>query len=456
MTKEQYLVKLDKKIQKLSNKLAKAESKENNFKIRLLRAKIQMLEAQKEEEYVEKTFKEKLRFNFTNQKSNFSSSELIYQLELNRVVLDKTVIKKAKLVSKVNDLIFKRKEKGKGANRSIIRKNIKITRCEAKIIRCTDNDKRILEGNFSKYNFFQRVSIWFKQIPYEHQKIFWGVLFVSPWIIGAMIFFVWPLLTTIVYSFLDLEPLQGGGFATKFIDFDNYVAVFTTYTVNGTIFIQALLSSTSDLLINLPVILIFSLLIAVILNTKFKGSTFIKAIFFIPVVFNSDVISLTLSGQFGSNLQNAGSYFGALNSFKGFLTSLGVGSGIVSFLISSVDRIFEIINLSGVQILLFLSAIQSIPRNLYEAASVEGATKYETFWKITFPMVTPIFLTALVYTIVDSFSTSAIMTYINSAKGAVEYGIGSAISVMYAIVSLAVVGIAFLIMKGVVFYYDER
>ena len=300
------------------------------------------------------------------------------------------------------------------------------------------------------------MSIWFKNIPYENQKIIFGVLFTLPWFIGAILFFVLPLITTLYYIFLKLVPKTGGGFEISFYGFKNYITAFSNYTVNNQIFVQVLLDATTDLLINLPVILIFSLLIAVLLNTKFKGSTLVKAIFFIPVVFNSEVINLTLSREFGSQLQNAGSYFGALEGFKTFVMSVGIGKGLVSFLISSVDRIFEIINLSGVQILVFLAAIQSIPRNLYEAAKVEGCTTYETFWKITFPMVTPIFLTALIYTIVDTFAKSTIMEFINAARGQTNYGLGSAIAVIYMIVNVLVVAIAFLLMKGIVFYYDEK
>lgn len=452
---EKYISKLNKKIEKHTKKLEKIEDK-NSYKYRLLLAKVNMYNNMLTEEKSEVSFKDKLKFNFTNQKSEFLKSELIYQKELNQINLEKTEIKKQNLIINTSNLIQKFKEKGKKPTKNIIRKNIKLTRLEAKLIRLRDNNKIIAEGHFTKYNFFQKTNIWFKNIPYENQKIIFGVLFTIPWFIGAMVFFIWPLLTTFYYSFLKLTPLQGGGFTTEFIDIENYVYAFKSYTVNSSIFIQALLDSTTELLINLPVILIFSLLIAVLLNTKFKGSTLVKAIFFIPVVFNSDVINLTLSREFGAQLQNAGSYFGALNGFKNFLMSFGIGKGLVSFLISSVDRIFTIINLSGVQILVFLAAIQSIPRNLYEAAKVEGATTYETFWKITFPMVTPIFLTALIYTIVDSFSRSTIMTFIEQARSDVNYGLGSAVAMIYMLVNIIVVAVAFLLMKGIVFYYDEK
>lgn len=454
MDNEKYILKLNKKIEKYTKKLTKLEP--FSYKYRLLEAKVQMLEAMKCEECVEKTFLQKLKFNFTKQKSEFNEAELIYQNVLNDVNLEKLEVKKNNLINSTSVLIQKRKEKGKKPTKCIIRRNIKITRLEAKLIRLRDNTVRIKEGHFAKYNFFQKLSIWFKNIPYENQKIIFGVIFTIPWFIGAMVFFIWPLITTFYYSFLELTPLQGGGFSSKFILFDNYIYAFKDYTVNSQIFIQALLDSTKDLLINLPVILIFSLLIAVLLNTKFKGSTLVKAIFFIPVVFNSEIINLTLSREFGAQLQSSGSYFGALNGFKTFLMSVGIGNGLVSFLISSVDRIFDIINLSGVQILVFLAAIQSIPRNLYEAAKVEGATTYETFWKITFPMVTPIFLTALIYTIVDSFSRSTIMQFIETARADVNYGLGSAVAMVYMIVNILVVAFAFLLMKGIVFYYDEK
>ena len=118
--------------------------------------------------------------------------------------------------------------------------------------------------------------------------------------------------------------------------------------------------------------------------------------------------------------------------------------------------IYSTISYAGVQILIFLAAIQSVPAHLYEAAKIEGATKYEEFWKITLPMVSPMILTVVVYTIVDSFLRSDLNEYIQQLAKNPLYGFHAAASWSYIIVSLLILGIALLVLKKVVFYYDEK
>ena len=215
-----------------------------------------------------------------------------------------------------------------------------------------------------------------------------------------------------------------------------------------------------DIVIDLPTILIFSLFIAVLLNTRFKGHEIVKAIFFIPVIFNMTVINNTLTGTFGqlfdSNLDDG---FILSQQFSGFLMQIVIGNNLVEFLTSAVDRIFTIVNMSGIQILIFIAALQSIPPHLYEAAKVEGATQYEMFWKITMPMVSPMILTTAVYTIVDSFATSDIMRFMTvNSQGTTmatnQPGLYSAISIIYFLANALIILIIFGLMRKAVFYYD--
>ncbi|MDI9508197.1 MAG: ABC transporter permease subunit, partial [Bacillota bacterium] len=133
---------------------------------------------------------------------------------------------------------------------------------------------------------------------------------------------------------------------------------------------------------------------------------------------------------------------------------------LIDFLISAVDRIFTIVNMSGIQILMFIAALQSIPKHLYEAAKVEGATSYEMFWKITFPMVSPIIMTAIVFTIVNSFATSEIMNFMTvNSQGTTmatnNPGLYSAIAIIYFLANALIIAAAFVIMRKVVFYHDK-
>ncbi len=139
---------------------------------------------------------------------------------------------------------------------------------------------------------------------------------------------------------------------------------------------------------------------------------------------------------------------------------IGIGTGLVEFLTEAVDRIFTIVNMSGIQILIFIAALKSIPSHLYEAAKVEGATKYEMFWKITIPMVSPMILTTVVYTVVDNFSTSDIIQFMTVNSQGTNMatnmpGLYSAISILYFLVNALIILFVFFLLKRVVFYYDD-
>jgi ABC-type glycerol-3-phosphate transport system permease component len=133
----------------------------------------------------------------------------------------------------------------------------------------------------------------------------------------------------------------------------------------------------------------------------------------------------------------------------------GFPKALVLYLTGAVDRIYEIISSSGVQILIFLAALQSISPSLYEAAKMEGATGYEIFWKITFPMVSPLILTNTIYSIIDSFNNNSMSRLISStAFASFEFGISAAMSWIYfLVISLLLIMIGWIVSKRV-FYYD--
>ena len=336
-----------------------------------------------------------------------------------------------------------------------------IDKVKAKIQKYTLHQYKLDSLTLEKLSVVGRIKALYSNLNYQQQKVVFGILFILPWFIGFCIFFARPLITTIWWSFNDMTIKEGGGYNYQFVGFGNYKNLFTTVTLSGITFPEMLTSSIIEILINLPVIIIFSLFIAVLLNKKFKGSELIKALFFIPVVFNMSVINNTLQGVFGQMLNsdlNEG--FVLSQKFSGFLYQIGIGTNLVEFLTGAVDRIFTIVNKSGIQILIFIAGLKSIPNHLYEAAKVEGATKYEMFWKITIPMVSPIILTSIVYTVVDSFETSAIIQFMTvNSQGTTmatnQPGLYSAISIIYFLANALIILIAFLLLKKVVFYYDE-
>jgi len=320
---------------------------------------------------------------------------------------------------------------------------------------------RLEEGKYEKLNFFQKITKHFSNLSYQTQKVIFGILFLLPWIAGFCLFFAIPVGTTIWWSLNDMTIAEGGGYDYVFAGFQNYQDVFGSELLGGLTMYERLSQSILDILVDLPTILIFSLFIAVLLNTKFKGHQLVKAIFFIPVIYNMTVINNTLSGQFGTLFRSdLDQGFVLSQQFSDFVMQIGIGNGLVGFLADAVNRIFTIVNKSGIQILVFIAALQSIPAHLYEAAKVEGATKYEMFWKITIPMISPMVLTAAVYTIVDSFVGSELMQFmtVNSQGTTMSTnrpGLYSAISIVYFLANAFIIAIIFLLMRKRVFYYDK-
>lgn len=322
----------------------------------------------------------------------------------------------------------------------------------------------------------------YDKMTHAHQKLFVAFMFLTPVLLGFLIFYLYPLILSLIYAFSTVSVQKEGGLLVKFGQhqvngewvrdlFYNFKELFTGTTGmlpvrNATSGIdekislfQALVQTSWQTILNTVVITIFSLLIAVMLNGKFKGRAIVRAIFFLPVILNSEAIAAaTESTQAIDQMLNSVGSNALTNIFdmKAFMTSIGVPAKMVSFLNNITSTIYSTISYAGIQILIFLAAIQSVPQHLYEAAHIEGATKYEEFWKITLPMVSPMILTVVVYTVVDSFLRSDLNKYVQQLAKNPLYGFHAAASWSYIIVSLTILGLAMLVLRKVVFYYDER
>ena len=285
-------------------------------------------------------------------------------------------------------------------------------------------------------------------ISYESKQAFTGFMFVLPWFIGFLLFFATPCFQSLKYAF------------SKVAVFDNYKCTwyglgnFKDILTGGATYLQALLDTLLDLAVNVPIILIFSLFVAVLLNRKFMGRGLVRAIFFLPVIVTTGVVMTTFNSTSDAtevmegNVGN-GVLFEVANAAD-FLTELGLNETLTSYMSMVADRIFDVVWDSGIQILLFLAALQGISPSLYEASDVEGATAWETFWLITFPNVAPIILVNIVYTIVDTFSDTdnavliEIDKYINSTF---NFGSAAAASWTFFLVVLIIIGVVFGLFK---------
>lgn len=316
----------------------------------------------------------------------------------------------------------------------------------------------------------------YDKLRYEQQKVFISVLFLLPTIIGFLLFFLYPLIQSFIYSFSTVEIFQGGinihfgkAFTVEAIQNKDYstpdpnvTTIFFNYIYalrENIDFPVQLWNTVSDTVIDTVVITIFSLLIAVMLNGEFKGRGIVRAIFFLPVIFNSEAISAALESSSSLSTlasQGASGALSQLFNMEMFLTELKIPKTLVTFLGGITSTIYDTISYSGIQILIFLAAIQSVPKHLYEAAKIEGATKYESFWKITLPMVSPMVSTVIVYTVVDSFLRSEINNIIDLQYKNSEYGRHAAMSWIYLIASSLILLIMLGIVSRFVFYYDDK
>ena len=245
-----------------------------------------------------------------------------------------------------------------------------------------------------------------------------GFLFVLPWLIGFLLFYVRSLVMTVQFSFSTLTvDTKGGGFSLVPAGLSNYIYAFRVHPS----FKQVLTKSIGDMVIDVPLIIFFSLFIAMLLNRKFKGRAIVRAIFFLPVILNSsaikaamDLSATMMAGGISSQAAEVSATAGNTIAFDidylmNMFVSLGIPATVMNYIVQAVSRINDIISASGVQIVIFIAALQSIPSSMYEVAKIEGATSYETFWKVTFPMVMPHIITNFVYTIVDSFTDSDVV-----------------------------------------------
>lgn len=360
-------------------------------------------------------------------------------------------------------------------NQNIQTKNTQPSKFVEVLLTIWDKIKVVIDVILKNWFFIFFPCRLFKDLVYdkmrhEKQKLFVAWLFLAPTILGFILFFAYPLIMSLLYAFSSVKP-DGSFFlgqvfpkgeigydwnATPTIDyFNNFkyaLRVNEDFPVN-------LFNTCIDTVVDTAVITIFSLLIAVVLNGKFKGRTVVRAIFFLPVVFNSEAITAALNAAEGVSemLNNTGN--GALTNLfdlSKFMEGLKVPKALITFLSGITSTIYSTISYSGIQILIFLTAIQSVPKHLYEAATIEGATTYEQFWKITLPMVSPMIITVVVYTIVDSFLRSKISDTMNIVYRDGEYGYYAAMSWLYILASLLIMGIIVGILSKVVFYYDEK
>jgi ABC-type sugar transport system permease subunit len=299
-----------------------------------------------------------------------------------------------------------------------------------------------------------------KKASLDARKARSGWFFVLPFAIGIVFLYLPMIIDSLLFSFNTIKTVGGGGFSLTFAGLTYYKQAL----LDDPSFVQTLVQGIGQLLLEVPAIVIFSLFVAVILNQKMVGRAAFRAIFFVPVILSTGLMDAinaqdTLSESMASGEIDTGTGESTTEGIISVMdvqflfSNMKVGAGLVTYVVQLVNNIYDIINRSGVQMLIFLAGLQSISPAIYEACDIEGATSWETFWKITFPMISPMILVNGVYTIIDSFTSEAnvVMVYI-----AGKYDLGrefaTAMSWIYFTVVMLVIGLVAVIARSMVFY----
>ena len=304
-----------------------------------------------------------------------------------------------------------------------------------------------------------------KMVSLDSKKARAGWFFCLPFILGFLLIYLPIIFDSVRYSFSHIVQERNQTYHLVFVGFENYQnALFTNPD-----FVKTLTDGITALFMDIPAIVIFSLFVAILLNQKMFGRAAFRAIFFIPVILSTGLIAeidasnamLDYMSDPEASIdtgvqESTTSQIVSAIEIEALFANMMIGEGLTETVVEIVNNIFNIVNRSGVQMLIFLAALQSISPAIYESCKMDGATGWETFWKITFPMISPMILVNGVYTIIDSFTSESnqVMNLIarTSSDGKDGNVISSAMAWMYFLIVLLIIGIFALLAKAFVFY----
>jgi len=294
----------------------------------------------------------------------------------------------------------------------------------------------------------------------EGKNAITGYLFLLPFIIGFSAFMFFPIIESLRMVFSDVKiDSVNHGFSMVFTGFENIKRVVAVDPE----FNRFLVEEIGRMLLIVPAIIIFSLFVALILNQEFKARGFVRAIFFLPVILSSGImIGLETNNSLLNSIAEIIKEGNMMKSsvtkvLEDILVAEGAASDFMEYIFLIINQIYDIAMASGIQIIIFLSALQTIPSSMFEAAKIEGATSWECFWKITFPMVSSLILVNIIYSVVDYFirTDNRVMEKINTTTiRMLNFGFGTAMAWIYFIAVLSVIGVTMAIISRRIYYYE--
>lgn len=296
---------------------------------------------------------------------------------------------------------------------------------------------------------------YWSKLSYTKKQAWAGRLFILPWFIGFCFIFCRSLIMSFVYS-LSKITVGKHGFILNFVGLKNY-----NFALNSDPnYSKTLVNTVLGTLYQVPLVLIFSLIIACILNQKFRGRVLARAIFFLPVIIATGQIISIMNGDIYHSQLMSGERSSTLFTVAGMqdmLINAGFSLQLATNIINGINSIFNVVWKSGIQILLFLAGLQTVPRSLYEVCDIEGATAWEAFWKVTFPMLSPILVLNLIYTIIDNFTdySNAVIKMASDQAKQMKFEYSSTISWIYFLVIIVILGVVAFLAKKRVVYINE-
>ncbi len=285
---------------------------------------------------------------------------------------------------------------------------------------------------------------------FTQKKRMYGRMFILPWEIGFVLFFLVPLVQSFWFVFCTVS-IGETNFDTEFTKFDNIKYIFG----ESAKYVDNLYDSLGSFAYSIPLVVALSLIVGVLLNQKFKGRIVFRSIFFLPVIIATGVVMTYIQGDATAEAMRSGSAEMSTNGIDvtTILQGMHLSKEITDFLVGFVNQIFDLFWDCGVQIVLFISGLQSIPEQLYEVCRVEGANKWEEFWYVTFPMLSGTTVLVIIFTAIEIFtdSSNAVITQAYAAMQQQIYDRSAAMLWVYFALVGSILGLAILILQKTVF-----
>ncbi|WP_276650074.1 sugar ABC transporter permease [Globicatella sulfidifaciens] len=270
----------------------------------------------------------------------------------------------------------------------------------------------------------------------QRKKTLTGLLFVSPWIIGFLVLVAYPLYRTIFLSFNNVSYGIQSGWRYNWVGLENYQRILFE-DIDFIVEVQDFFVST---VLQVPVIIALSIIIAVLLNQKIKGNSIFRLIFFLPVII--------LSGELMTNIGDyGGSAISSSVVIMDILETIIPSEEFILWIVSLFELIAQLMWYCAIPILIFLAALQNVNHSMYEAAAIDGASPWVTFWKITLPTIYPLVSVSVVFIVVflANFEANPIIPIIfeSTYDGSRREGYTSALSILYTFVQFTLIAILY-------------